>query len=123
MTVALLIFMFGFLLVLQGNRALSALYRKQGAAVVGRKQRLLTPWFWIIMGLGLLAVDLIQMRQGVVQGVRIGILTRADHPWLFWGITVGMALAALLLMVMNFSEFAQAWRNTEAGTNGADDRT
>jgi hypothetical protein len=88
MLIVFVVFVVGFLLVVWGDRLLEALYRNQGAEIVQRKQELLTPCFWIVMSLGVLAMDIMEMLQGVVEGIRIGVLTRAQHPVLFWAITL-----------------------------------
>lgn len=106
-----------------GDRLLAGLDKNHGPEAVQRKQQLVAPWFWISIGGACLAMCVIEMRAGVVKGVRLGTIPRAEHPVWFWGITMGIGLASLVMITMNFVDFTQALKTSRQGTNGADDRT
>lgn len=123
MVIASILFTISVLLVIFADRLFAFARRNRDAAFLSRTQIVATPLFWTAMGGACLAMSIIEMRMGIIQGVRIGVIPRAEHPIWFWGITGGICLASLVIVFLGFGDFARAWRDTSRQMNGADDRT
>ncbi len=112
MTLAIAIFVAAFLLmVLHGW-----LYRRPGyqrlltTPVRVRADQATEPLLLACIGGAVLAITVIEIVSGVIKGVRLGVVQRAEHPIWFWLIIVIMGLASSGMLIFNLQDFARALR-------------